>query len=234
MDTPHEDQVEIAGVGTITAIVYRAQTEITEGALVLAHGAGANQRSPFMVAFAKGLACLGIDVVTFNFPYAERRARLPDRRPVLEQTYRAVIQAARQQLNSATNALFVGGKSMGGRIATHIAATDHSQEIRGIVLLGYPLHPPGRPQQRRDAHLPAVGRPMLFVQGSRDPLGTAGELRPILEGLQPPCALFLVEGGDHSLKVPRAAPGGQAAVYTDVQRAIVAWLRSVIAGDLQA
>jgi predicted alpha/beta-hydrolase family hydrolase len=114
---------------------------------------------------------------------------------------------------------------MGGRIATQVAAADPQRPIAGLVLLGYPLHPPGRPAERRDAHLPAVGRPMLFIQGSRDAFGTPAELAPALAPLAPPATLHVVAGGDHSFKVPRT--GDQAAVYEDVQRTIAAWVHRV-------
>ena len=146
--------------------------------LILAHGAGAPQRHPFMVAFAHGLSERGLDVLTFNFLYTEQRRKVPDRMPQLAACYRAAIDVARAEIASARERLFIGGKSMGGRAATHVAAEDAALTLAGIVLLGYPLHPPGRPDQLRDAHLPNVGRPMLFVQGTRDTFGTPAELKP--------------------------------------------------------
>ena len=179
-----------------------------------------------MVAFARGIAALGVDVVTFDFPYITAKRRIPDRGPALEACYRAVIEHVRREIESARQFLFIGGKSMGGRIATQVAAADHNLPVAGLVLLGYPLHPPGRPTVLRAAHLPAVGRPMLFVQGSRDSFGTPSELNPILAGLSPPSTLPVVAGGDHSLKVSRD-PRVQAAMYDDVQRTIVRWIQSV-------
>jgi predicted alpha/beta-hydrolase family hydrolase len=114
---------------------------------------------------------------------------------------------------------------MGGRIATQVAAADPERPIAGLVLLGYPLHPPGRPAERRDAHLPAVGRPMLFIQGSRDAFGTPAELMPALAPVAPPGTLHVVAGGDHSFKVSRS--DDQAAVYADVQRTIAAWVHRI-------
>jgi len=166
----------------VTALLYSAAEPRIDAALVLAHGAGAGQHSTFMTSFATALAELGVDAITFNFVYTEQRRRIPDRRPALEACYAAVIQAVKQQLDGST-ALFIGGKSMGGRIATHVAVSGLGESPRGIVLLGYPLHPPGRPQERRDAHLPEVRCPMLFVQGSRDTFGTAAELEPVLGAL---------------------------------------------------
>ena len=209
--------------GAVRALVYPADDRAA-ASLILAHGAGAGQQSAFIVAFARGIAALGIDVITFDFPYITQKRRIPDRGPVLEACYLAVMEAVRGDIESARRFLFVGGKSMGGRIATQVAARI---PVTGLVLLGYPLHPPGRPAVLRAAHLPAIGRPMLFVQGSRDNFGTPSELNPILAELTPPPTLHVVAGGDHSLKVSRD-PQVQAAVYDDVQRTIVRWIHSVI------
>lgn len=212
----------------MSALVYPADADTPPpvASLILAHGAGAGQRSAFMVAFARGIAALGVDVITFDFPYITAKRRIPDRGPVLDACYRAAIETVRKEIESARQCLFIGGKSMGGRIATQVAAADHGLPVAGLVLLGYPLHPPGRPTVLRGAHLPAVARPMLFVQGSRDNFGTPSELTPILAGLSPPPTLHVVPGGDHSLKVSRD-PQVQATVYDDVQRTIVRWIRSI-------
>jgi predicted alpha/beta-hydrolase family hydrolase len=223
--SPSELHVQLVAGRPVTALVYEADGPPRSAALILAHGAGAGQRSPFMVGFAHALAALGVETITFNFPYTEEGRKVPDRRPVLEACYRAVIDAVRP----ASERVFIGGKSMGGRIATHVAAADPDRPIAGLVLLGYPLHPPGRPAERRDAHLPAVGRPMLFVQGSRDAFGTPAELTPALASMTPPATLHVVGGGDHSFKVSRA--GDQAAVYDDVQQTIARWVKRMIRPD---
>ena len=208
-----------------TALVYRAAAGTTGAALILAHGAGAGQRSPFIVTFAQSLSGLGLDVVTFNFLYTEQQRRLPDRGPALEDCYRAVIGVIRAELESARDFLVIGGKSMGGRIATQVAAGDPALPIHALVLLGYPLHPPGRPAQRRDAHLTGVQRPMLFVQGARDAFGTPAELR-FVESLTPPATLHVVEGGDHSFKMSGRDPKKQAGVYRQVQQAVFDWIQA--------
>ena len=177
-----------------------------------------------MVDFATAIAGHGVDVVTFNFLYTEQRRRLPDRGPVLEDCYLAVIDAVRARVESARRALFIGGKSMGGRIATQVAAANPALPIAGLVLLGYPLHPPGQPAKLRDAHLPSVRRPMLFVQGRRDSFGTPDELAPVLARLSPPPTVHVVEGGDHSFKLSRKDPARQAAIDAEVQRAILEWI----------
>jgi predicted alpha/beta-hydrolase family hydrolase len=223
---PSDLTVPLGTSAATTALVYASDTAAT-ATIVLGHGAGAGQHSAFMVDFARALSAMGVDVVTFNFLYTEQGRRIPDRAPALETCYRAAIDAVRTNLESARRSLFIGGKSMGGRIATQVAAADPHLAVAGLVLLGYPLHPPGRPAQRRDKHLPAIGRPMLFVQGSRDAFGTPAELTPILETLTPQPRLHVVPNGDHSFKLSRKDPAAQAAAYADIQQAIVTWIRSV-------
>ncbi len=233
MKNPSEIVVQVPPAAATTALLYRAERDRAGAALMLAHGAGAGQRSPWIVDFARALSSLGLDIVTFNFLYTEQRRRMPDRKPLLESCYRAVIDVVRQDLDSARGALVIGGKSMGGRIATQIAAADPGLDVKGLVLLGYPLHPPGRPDQRRDAHLPAVARPMLFVQGSRDAFGTPIELAPVLAALTERATLHTVEGGDHSFTVTRDRTR-QAAVYDEVQRTIVEWIRTLTSRSADA
>ena len=220
--------VRVAPDAHTTARIYRAAPAADGATCILAHGAGAGQASAFMVAFAAGIAALGVDVVTFNFLYTERGRRLPDRGPVLESCYRAVIEAVRGEVPSARRTLVIGGKSMGGRIATQVAAADPDLPIDGLVLLGYPLHPPGRPDTRRDRHLPSVGRPMLFVQGSRDTFGTPAELEPLLATLTPRPALRAIVGGDHSFTLAgRNMAAAQADLHADLQQTIATWIHEV-------
>src|SRR5476651_927016 len=224
MNSPSERRIPLEAGAVTTALVYPAAGTPAGAALILGHGAGAGQRSTFMIEFARALSALGIDLVTFNFLYTEQQRRIPDRAPVLEACYRAVIDAVRSELESARHALFIGGKSMGGRIATQVAAADPALPLAGLVLLGYPLHPPGRPADRRDKHLPAIKRQMLFVQGSRDTFGTPAELTPILSHLDPEPTLRVVAQGDHSFKLTRKDPAAQAAVHAEVQQAIADWI----------
>jgi predicted alpha/beta-hydrolase family hydrolase len=225
LKSPNELGVRLDAGAATTALVYPSEGAPTGAALILAHGAGAGQHSAFMVAAARALAARGVDTVTFNFLYTEHRRKIPDRGPALEAYYRAVVLAVRDEVESARRALFIGGKSMGGRIATQLAAAEQDLPIAGIVLLGYPLHPPGRADQRRDKHLPLVGRPMLFVQGSRDAFGTPTELSPIIDALAPAASIHVVDGGDHSLKLSRGTTATQAAAMDDVYRTIAEWIQ---------
>jgi hypothetical protein len=208
---------------------YPAATANRAGVtFILGHGAGANQTSGFMVAFATALADRGIDVVTFNFLYTELGRRIPDPNARLESCWRAVIETVRGRIASGASELAIGGKSMGGRIASQVAA-DNAGNLAGLVFLGFPLHPPGRPDRLRSAHLQDVKAPMLFVQGSRDAFGTPAELQPIIGQLEPPADLFVVEGGDHSFKVPKSAGVKQQDVYRAIQDRIETWVRMIVA-----
>ena len=227
---PSEVQVPLE-TGATTALVYPAGAPAVGAALILGHGAGAGQQSTFMVDFARALSSLGLDLITFNFPYTEQRRRIPDRGPVLEACFRSVIEAVRSHVFSARDFLFIGGKSMGGRIATQVAAADAALPLAGLVLLGYPLHPPGRPADRRDKHLPAIRRPMLFVQGERDTFGTPSQLMPIVDELRPAPTLRVVDGGDHSFKLPRKDPSAQAGVFANIQQDVVSWVRGIISSS---
>jgi predicted alpha/beta-hydrolase family hydrolase len=226
---PSELDVAVGTGARTTALVYAAGgtgNSHAGAALVLGHGAGAGQHSTFMVEFAHALADLGIDVITFNFLYTQQRRKIPDRAPLLEDCYASVIRAVRERVESARRTLFIGGKSMGGRIATQVAAADAALPVAGLVLLGYPLHPPGQPDRLRDGHLPLVRRPMLFVQGSRDSFGTPDELAPILVRLAPVPLVYAVDNADHSFKLQKRDPVRQAEVFRSIQQAIAGWIAS--------
>ena len=215
--------VYVDDVTRVSATAYAAGGPTPRGAtLVLAHGAGGDQLSGFMVDYAMALADRGLDIITFNFPYAEQGRKLPDPGPRLEACYRAVIEHART-VPSERNCLFLGGKSMGGRIASQVAAASPDMALGGLVLLGYPLHPPGRPNQLRTAHLPRVKTPMLFIQGSRDTFGGPEELHPILSAL-PNARLWVVDAGDHSFKIPKQVGVAQRDVHASIQDEVARWV----------
>ena len=228
---PDSLTIQVRTFGSVSARAYHAETSTRFGrTLVLAHGAGGNQSSRFMVRFGTDLASRGLDVLTFNFLYTEQRRRAPDRTDKLEACYRAVASFAGRYEPWRRNALFLGGKSMGGRMASHLGAATGEAAVdglRGLVFLGYPLHPPGTPDRLRSAHLPDIRVPMLFVQGARDPFGTEAELRPILDALPAPVTLHVVEQGDHSLAPPKRGPLSIDQVYDQIQDVIVKWTTAV-------
>src|SRR5712692_6201628 len=183
---PESFAVEVNDQESITALLYSAAKKNRAGfTVVLGHGAGANQLSGFMRMFASGLAARGFDAMTFNFLYKEQGRGVPDPKARLESCYRAVIDAALKHQKLKTNRLVIGGKSMGGRIASQVAAAA-GDRVAGLVFLGYPLHPPGNPDKLRAEHLKEVRAPMLFGQGSRDAFGTADEIRATIKKLRLP------------------------------------------------
>jgi predicted alpha/beta-hydrolase family hydrolase len=218
-------RIELGAGDSVTALAYGAAAERAGITLILAHGAGAGQTSAFMVRFAGDMAARGIDCVTFNFLYTERGRRLPDPSDRLEACWLAAIAAIRANRALSAQPLAIGGKSMGGRIASQVAAAGGASDLAGLVLLGYPLHPPGKPEQLRIRHLARVRAPTLFVQGARDSYGTPEELRPILAERLPDAALYVIAEGDHSFKLPKRAALSQKASDTAISDHVGAWLR---------
>ncbi len=187
--------------------------------VVLAHGAGAGKDHPWMTRVAARFEAAGMRVIRFNFPYIDARKHVPDKPSVLEAHMAAVWKAAAAE---ARGPMFAAGKSMGGRIASQVAARGGFEPApAGLIFFGYPLHPPGKPDQRRDKHLPAITAPMLFLEGTRDPFASPEEMHALVPTL-PTAELVIVEGGDHSLVTPKRA--GTNSVETAVDSAIE-WIR---------
>ena len=175
---------------------------------------------PFMKAAAGGLAQRGIGVARFNFGYIEAGRKAPDRQAVLEATYEAVVAQVRQELTP--RALFIGGKSMGGRIASYLPA--RGVDCDGLVFLGYPLHPPGRPDRIRDAHLYELETPVLFVEGTRDPFCPLPLLDEVRAKMAAATDLVVVEDGDHSFKVRKSSGRSTAQALEALWDAVAEWL----------
>ena len=229
-----ELSVQVNAKDKVTALLYPAAKKSRAGVtIILGHGAGANQSSSFMQLFAGGLAERGLDAMTFNFVYTELGRSVPDSKPKLEACIRAVMETALKQRGLKQNRLVIGGKSMGGRIASQVAAEACEKEdplaekIAGLVFLGYPLHPPGNPAKLRVEHLPNIKMPMLFVQGTRDSLGTVDEIQPFIKQLKLPARIYAVEGGDHSLKAPKKFGKTQEEIYNAAMDEIVSWARTI-------
>ena len=184
---------------------------------VLAHGAGAGMRHPFMEAITRALESLAVGTLRYEFPYMEKKSRRPDAPAVAVARVREAVEEAARVAPGVP--LIAGGKSFGGRMTSTAQAEEPLPGVRGLAFLGFPLHPPGKPGIERAAHLERVGVPMLFLQGTGDDFARLDLLRPVVEGLGPRAALHLVEGGDHSFKVPKRLPadviGGLAGVIAD-------------------
>ncbi|HEX7667051.1 MAG TPA: alpha/beta family hydrolase [Polyangiaceae bacterium] len=190
----------------ITLRTYAAKGA-AKGNAVLAHGAGADQSHPFMIAFSEGLAERGIETTTFNFGYTERKKKSPDPNDTLEACYRKVFEQVKKPV-------VLGGKSMGGRIASQIVAGGVA--AKGLFFLGYPLHPPGQAKKLRIAHWPKITVPCLFVQGSRDPFGSPEELAKYTDKLGGAFDVHPVAGGDHSLGVTKKALAEQGKTQEQI------------------
>ncbi len=193
---------------------------------VLAHGAGAGMEHAFMVAMAEALATHGVATLRFMFPYMQAESRRP---PDGEKILRATLTAAAAQAVARAQGLpvFAGGKSMGGRMTSRAMADASLPGVQGLVFLGFPLHPAGKPSDARASHLCDVSVPMLFVQGTRDRLATIELLQPVLDGLSEFATLHLVEGGDHSLAVPKRSGRTTQEVLDAVAGNIAAWMTHV-------
>lgn len=209
-----------AGDSSVSAALFGAPPRRT--VVVLGHGAGGDRRTPFLVRMAEALAASGRGAMLYNFPYTDRGGRRPDPPAVLELTASTVAEAAAGAFSAER--VVTGGKSMGGRIASQAAAAGARAD--GLVLLGYPLHPPGKPEQLRDAHLNAIAAPMLFVQGTRDAFARWDLLEAVLGRLGPRATLHAVPEGDHSFAVPKRTGLTVAGVEKDIQQAVVAWLEA--------
>ena len=193
---------------------------------VLAHGAGAGMRHPFLESIAQRLAQRSIATLRYQFPYMEQRVRRPDPPAVAAATVRAaVIEAAGVAPGLPVVA---GGKSFGGRMTSTAQAEDPLPGVRGLVFLGFPLHTPGRPDDKRAEHLAQVRIPMLFLQGDRDEFADLKFLRPVVGQLGKLATLHLVEGGDHSFHVLKRSGRTDAEVMAELVETIVTWTAGIV------
>jgi predicted alpha/beta-hydrolase family hydrolase len=189
---------------------------------VLAHGAGAGMAHPFMAAVAEGLKERAIATLRFNFDYMEKGSKRPDPPKVAHAAVRAAVAEAARLLPGVP--LFAGGKSFGGRMTSQAQAVEALPGVEGLVFLGFPLHPTGKPGDERGAHLAQVKVPMLFLQGSRDDLATLGLLRPLVASLAPRATLAVFEDADHSFHVPARTGRKDAEVLTEMLDTIELWI----------
>jgi predicted alpha/beta-hydrolase family hydrolase len=194
---------------------------------VLAHGAGAGMAHTFLAAVATDLAERGIATLRYQFPYMEQGSRRPDPPPRAHAAVRAAIaEAARLAPNLP---LFAGGKSFGGRMTSQAQSAKPLAGVRGLVFLGFPLHPAGRPSQERGRHLFDVRVPMLFLQGTRDALALPGLFGPLCEALGARATLRLIADADHSFHVPARTGRSDAQVRGEMLDLLAAWIDEVIA-----
>ena len=190
--------------------------------LALAHGAGAGMTHPLLSAFAAGLAERRIATLRYQFAYMERGSKRPDPPKVAQATVRAALVLAGRLAPGIP--LFAGGKSFGGRMTSQAQAESSLPGVRGLVFLGFPLHPPGRPSDERGRHLLDVLVPMLFLQGTRDDFASLPLLRPLIERLGARATLEIVADADHSFHVPARTGRSNEEVFTGMLERLVAWM----------
>lgn len=218
---------DLEGGQRVTAVVALPEAAPPwDTAVILGHGAGSDMTNPLLSAVHEGLASHGHPTVKFNFPYKERGGRAPDPAPVLEGCWRRVIDAVRNDHEIGTRHLVIGGKSMGGRMASHVAA--QGADVAGLVFLGYPLHPPGKPDKLRIVHLDQIKAPMLFFAGTRDPLCNLDLLKTTIDKLKAPITLHVIEGGDHSFKVLKSMKRSETNISDEIIGTAAAWLKETL------
>lgn len=191
--------------------------------LVLAHGAGAGMTHKAMAMLAAGLAEREIATLRFQFPYMERGSKRPDPPPVAHRAVRAAVAEAARLAGPLP--LFAGGRSFGGRMTSQAQADTPLAGVRGLVFFAFPLHPAAKPSETRAAHLPDVGIPMLFLQGTNDALATLDLLRPVVAKLGARATLTLIEGADHSFHVSARSGRKDAAVLAELLEAAATWIK---------
>ena len=214
--------------GTDITSVWAIPDEFAPGqtdAIILAHGAGNDMNHPFMSYFHEAFARAGQLSVKFNFPYTEAGRKAPDRPALLERTWVAVAHAVAHDDRWRPRRLFLAGKSLGGRIAS--LAVAHGLPCDGLIFLGYPLHSPKQTEKTRTEHWPDIHCPTLFLEGTRDTLCDLQLLESLLPHLSGSSTLKIIEGGDHSFKVPRSLNRPQDQVYEDMVHTAVDWMSSL-------
>lgn len=194
----------------------------TQACYVLAHGAGAGMTHAFMCAVAEGLAMRGIATLRYQFPYMQRGSRRPDPPRIAHAAVRAAVAEAGKRLPGV--ALFAGGKSFGGRMTSQAQAATPLPDVRGLVFLGFPLHPAGKPSDERAAHLSDVTVPMLFLQGTRDDLADLDLLQPLVARLGAHATLATFADADHSFHVPARSGRKDAQVLADLLDRAAGWM----------
>jgi predicted alpha/beta-hydrolase family hydrolase len=217
-------------IGSVSAILRRPPDAWL--LFVLAHGAGAGMRHRFLESISGTLADRGIATLRYQFPYVEAGRKRPDYPSVLEATVRAAAAKAAELAPELP--VIAGGKSLGGRMTSGAAAAAPLAGVRGLVFLGFPLHPPGQPGTSRADHLDRVDLPMLFLQGTRDNFARLDLITDVCEELEPNATLHVVEGGDHSFAVLKRSGRTQSEVLGELVDTTVEWSRSQVLGRVGA
>jgi predicted alpha/beta-hydrolase family hydrolase len=231
MDQGTELQLDIGGTtGSVSALLLRPPDPWI--LYVLAHGAGAGMRHPFMAKIADALASKGIATLRYQFPYLEAGRRRPDPPAVLETTVRAVVAQAGEVVPGLP--MIAGGKSLGGRMTSGAAAGDPLEGVRGLVFLGFPLHSPGQPGSGRAEHLRRVNLPLLFLQGTRDTFARLDLITAVCTDIGPQATLHIIPDADHSFGVPPRTGRTPGQVFDELADAIDGWARTLVGNPVRA
>lgn len=209
--------------GTTVSALYQKAPH-ARALVVLAHGAGAGMTHPFMVAVADRLAEAGVSTLRFQFPYMEAGSKRPDRPAVAHAAIRAAVRKAAKLAPALP--LFAGGKSFGGRMTSQAQALEPLPKVRGLVFLGFPLHPPEKPSVERAAHLSDIHIPLLFIQGTRDALARPALLRKVLKGLGKRASFWPIRDADHSFGVLVRSGRTSQEVLAEIADILGKWMKS--------
>jgi hypothetical protein len=217
------------GKESVSAVLHLPAKMRSNIGVITAHGAGNDMENPLLVDFAKGIAAAGWPAFRFNFPYREKGLKAPDSQTILEKAWAAAFEAFQNNPNVRVNHVIAAGKSMGGRVASQMVA-EGKLHAEGLIFLGYPLHPAGDKTKIRDSHLYDIKVPMLFFAGTKDTLCDLAILQSVLERLSASWRLEVIEGGDHSFKVPVSVGVGESEIHGGIVQAAVRWIEDVLSG----
>ena len=218
--------IRIKGRESVSAVLSGPPDRLGDAnktGVVIAHGAANDMNNRLIVAVAESLAAAGYTTLRFNFPYKEKGRKSPDAASTLIRAWQSAVSHLLNNERFPVDRVVAVGKSMGGRIASQMAAADQ-MEVEALIFLGYPLHAPGRTDKLRYAHLYEIKRPMLFFAGTRDPLCNLEKLREVLQRLPGMADLEIVDGGDHSFKLPKSSSRAAESVYRQIADKSLQWL----------
>lgn len=220
-------RIPVRGGEQVSAVLSLPESDRSPGpvGVILAHGAGNDMNHPLLVSLSQGLVKAGYRTLRFNFLYREKGRKRPDGQNLLEKTWASVYQFLRDHPRYRPKTILAAGKSMGGRVAAQMVA-EGLLPVTQLIFLGYPLHPPGRREKLRDSHFDQIETPMLFFAGTRDSLCDLSTLNRVLERLSAPWELQIIEGGDHSFRLPKSAGRSQEEVYEHILQKTLAWLEA--------
>jgi len=224
MDDTTPLRITITPELSVSALLLRPAEP--KACLVLAHGAGAGMHHAFLADLARALAARGVATLRYQFPYMEQGSKRPDSPPVAHQAVRAAVAEARRRFTDVP--LFAGGKSFGGRMTSQAQAEAALEDVKGIVFVGFPLHPAGQPSTQRAEHLERVDVPMLFLQGTRDTLADLALIKSVVEQLTSRATLHIEDGADHSFHVLARSGRRDAQVLDALADTAAAWMTASV------